>query len=133
MFKQNVTYTDFNGVERKEDFYFHLSLPEVTRIEAEIGKPIEEHTKELTDRRDMKSLLSFLEMIILNSYGRKTTDGKSFHKSKELREEFEYSQAYAEFFEMLLTKPELAQKFGSSVADNGKAKKNQVRPEVVSN
>lgn len=131
MFKHNIAYIDFNGNERKEDFYFHLSLPEVTRLEAEIGKPLDEYTQELAVSQNMKDMIGFLEKMILNSYGKKTSDGKSFHKSKELRQEFEYSQAYAELFEQLLTNPELAKRFGEGVADNGKAKKNQVTPQVV--
>lgn len=132
MFKHEIKYVDFNGQERKEDFYFHLSLPEVTRLEVEIGRPIGEHAQELAAQQDMKTLLPFLEKVILSAYGKKTSDGKSFYKSKDIRDEFEYSQAYAEFFEELLTKPELARKFGEGVADNGKAKKNVVKPEVVS-
>jgi hypothetical protein len=133
MFKHTVQYNDFNGTERKEELYFHLSLPEVTRIEAEVGKSLDEHIKELNVNQEQKKLLDFLEMVILNSYGQKTSDGKSFYKSKELRDSFEYSQAYAEVFEQLLLNPELARKFGESVADNGKVKKNQVRPQVVDN
>ena len=132
MFKHNIVYTDFNGTERNEDFYFHLSTPEVTRLEAEIGKPIDQYTQDLAANQDMKALLDFLEKIILNSYGKKTSDGKSFHKSKSLREEFEYSQAYAELFEQLLTNPELSKRFAEGVTNNGKAKKNQVAPQVVS-
>lgn len=131
MFKQNITYTDFNGIERKEDFYFHLSLPEVTRIEAEFGMPLDKYTEALAASGEVKPLLDFLEKMILNGYGRKTTDGRSFQKSKELREEFENSQAYAELFEKLLTEPGLAAKFGEGVVDNGKNKKNQVQPKVV--
>jgi hypothetical protein len=133
MFKHNIKYTDFNGTERQEDFYFHLSLPEVTRIEAELGKPIEDYSKELVETMDLKKLLDFLEKMILSSYGKKTSDGKSFHKSKELREEFENSPAYAELFEELLTDKDLAQNFGKSVADNGKQKKNVVTPQVINN
>lgn len=131
MFKHNITYIDFNGNERKEDLYFHLSLPEVTRIEAEIGTSLSKYTEQLAGGADLKKLLDFLEMIILNSYGKKTSDGKSFHKSKELRSDFENSQAYAEIFEQMLTDKDLARKFGESVADNGKAQKNQVTPKVV--
>lgn len=131
MFKHNVSYKDFNGNDRKEDLYFHLSLPEVTRLEAEIGKPLTEYTQELAENMDVKKLLDFLERILLQSYGRKTSDGKSFHKSKEMREEFEYSQAYAEVFEQMLTNPELARKFGEAVANDGKDRKNQVAPQVV--
>lgn len=120
MFKHEITYVDFNGTERKEDFYFHLSLPEVTRLEAEIGQPLDQYIKEVTNNQNLKDLIWFLEKIILTSFGRKTTDGKSFYKNKELREEFEYSQAYAELFEQLLTQPELAKRFGENVTNNGK-------------
>ena len=131
MFVKEIKYVDFSGVERKENFQFHLSLPEVTRIEAKIGKGLAEHTKELVERRDLNALITFLEEIILTSYGRKSADGRFFQKNKELREEFEYSQAYAEFFEMLLTDNTLAKEFGEKVADNGKVRKNAVAPKVV--
>lgn len=131
MFKHNITYNDFNGEERNEDFYFHLSLPEVTRLEAEIGKPLDQYAKEVVANKDIKELLGFIEKLVLNSYGVKSTDGKSFRKSAEIREEFEFSQAYAELFEQVLTNPELAKKFGEGVADNGKNKKNQVTPSVI--
>lgn len=131
MFKQTIEYTDFNGTPRKEDFYFHLSLPEVTRLEAEIGQPLDVYTKELAASMNLSNLLDFLEKVILSSYGVKSTDGKSFQKSQFLREEFSNSQAYAEIFEKLLTDPELARKFGEGIADNGKQRKNQVAPNVV--
>ena len=132
MFRHNVKYNDFNGNERSEDLYFHLSLPEVTRLEAEIGTSLKEYSKELADNMDTKKLLEFIERILLQSYGKKSPDGKSFHKSPSIREEFEYSQAYAEIFEQMLTTPELARKFGEAVADDGKQRKNQVTPSVVS-
>lgn len=131
MFKHNIKYTDFNGVDRQEDFYFHLSLPEVTRIEAEFGQSLKDYAESLAGSQNPKDMIAFLERILLTSYGRKTTDGRSFHKSPELQKEFEYSQAYAELFEQLLTDPELARKFGEAVADNGKARKNQVAPTVL--
>lgn len=131
MFKQEVTYTDFNGTERKEDLYFHLSLPEVTRMEAEAGGPLKDHIERLAGSSKTKDLLDFLEHVMLSSYGEKTSDGRSFRKNKEIREEFENSIAYAEFFEMLLTEEGLAQKFGEQVGDNGKDRKNTIAPTVV--
>lgn len=131
MFKHEIEYKDFNGNERKEDFYFHLSLPEVTRLEAEIGMALDKHIEILQKNNKITELLAFMEKIILNAYGQKTSDGKSFIKNKQLRDEFEYSQAYAELFEQLIMKPDLAKKFGESVADNGKARKNVVAPQVV--
>lgn len=131
MFKHTVKYKDFNGNDRKEELYFHLSLPEVTRLEAEIGGPLEEHIKGLQSDNKLDQLLAFLERMMLSSYGQKTSDGKTFFKSKEIREAFEYSNAYAELFEEMLTNPELSRKFGESVADNGKPRKNVVQPQTV--
>lgn len=131
MFKHNITYTDFNGDERSEDFYFHLSLPEVTRIEVKAGKSLSEHTKAIVESGDANKLIEFLEEVILSSYGIKTSDGRSFQKSAEIRRDFEYSQAYAELFEQFMIDPDLPRKFGEGVADNGKNKKNQIAPNVV--
>lgn len=130
MIKQKLTYVDFNGLERTEDFYFHLSLPEAVRLEAKLGNPLDKHAQLLSANKDMNGMIEFLEEVLLNSYGVKTEDGRSFKKSPQLREEFEYSNAYAELFQLLLTTPELARKFGEGVADNGKGKKNQIAPEV---
>ena len=132
MFKHNIKYVDFNGNERDEDFYFHLSIPEVTRLEAKFGAPIDTYIKTLVDNQQLADMLDFLEDIILTSYGRKTTDGKSFIKNQQLRTEFEYSQAYAELFEEMITKPELVKKFGEGVSETAKHRqnKNKVEPMV---
>ena len=132
MFKHTINYHDFNGNERKEDFYFHLSTPEVVRLEAKFGATIDEYTKTISEQQDLGQMLNFLEDIILTSYGRKTTDGKSFIKNQQLRTEFEYSQAYAELFEEMITNPELVKRFGEGVSETAKhrQKKNTVEPIV---
>lgn len=127
MFKQPITYTDFNGVERTEDFYFHLSLPELTRLEVKLGSPIGEYAKRIASEQNVSELVDFVENIILNSYGRKTADGKSFYKSEELRKEFEHSQAYAEMFEMMIKDNDLARRFGEGVADKRSRKSQNVQ------
>lgn len=133
MFMKEIKYTDFNGVDREEKFYFHLSLPEVTRIEAEAGESLKDHIENLITNNKVKELLDFLEHVILTSYGEKTSDGRSFTKNAQLREEFSNSPAYAEFFEQLLTSEGLAQRFGEQVADNGQRAKNTVTPTVIQN
>ena len=132
MFKHNIEYVDFNGNERNEDFYFHLSIPEVTRLEARFGAPVDVYIKTLVENQELAEMLNFLEDIILTSYGRKTTDGKSFIKNQQLRTEFEYSQAYAELFEEMILNPELVKRFGEGVSETAKhrQKKNTVEPMV---
>lgn len=133
MFKHNIEYVDFNGNERSEDFYFHLSSPEVIRLEAKMGASVEDYTKTLSEQQDLSTMLSFMEDIILTSYGRKTTDGKAFIKNQELRSEFEYSQAYAELFEDMILDHDLARRFGEGVAVSAKhsKKKQTFEPKIV--
>lgn len=128
MYVKQIEYVDFNGTERKEDFYFHLSLPELTRIESGITGTFKEHIEELTASNKKKELLEFLELVMLTSYGVKSEDGRSFNKSPELTKAFENSQAYAEFFEMLLTEEGMAQEFGEKVGERRKVKSNKVTP-----
>ena len=117
MIKKNITYTDFNGQERKEDFYFHMSLVERTRLDAKLnGTPLDTYAKSLAINQNVDEMVKFIEMIILDSYGIKSADGKTFIKSKEIRAEFENSQAYAELFEELLLKPEVAEAFAKGIA-----------------
>ncbi len=115
MLKKNIKYVDFNGIEREEDFYFHLSTPELTRMEAKYGGDIFEYIMRTVSNEDFKGVVEALEDLILSSVGEKTTDGRSFKKSKEIRENFENSQAYAELFEEIFTDPAASEAFGRGI------------------
>lgn len=131
MIKKTITFVDFNGKERTEDFYFHLSLPEATRIVAELGaKDTEDLTKiieNLAEKQDFKKILDIFDKIILSSYGRKSVDGKSFFKSREERYAFENSNAYAQLFEEIVNDPEKATAFFEGIGTNVK-KVSNVQP-----
>ena len=124
MFKKTIKYTDFNGTDREEDFYFHVSSHEVVRMEAKLGgRSLETYSKELSANQDMAKMIAFIEDLVLSSFGKKSEDGKNFLKSEVIRKEFEYSQAYAELFEELLTVPESAEKFATGIARQTKKMK----------
>lgn len=122
MFKKNITYVDFNGQERTEDLYFHMSIVEMTRLEAKLnGTPVDTYAKSLAINQNTDEMVRFIETIILDSYGKKSMDGKSFIKTKANRDEFENSQAYADLFEELLLNPEVAETFAKGIATQTKA------------
>ena len=121
MLKKTISYTNFNGEERTEDFFFHLSTPEITRMQIKFKGDIAEYAKKLQQAGDQDGMITFVEELMLSSYGEKTDDGKSFIKTKEVRTKFEYSQAYAELFEELLTSPQKAQQFGQGLVEGAKA------------
>lgn len=115
MLKKTIDYTDFNGIERKEDFYFHLSVPELTRMEAKYKGDIFEHIMHTVDNEDFKGMVEILEDLILSSVGEKSTDGRSFMKNDEIRSRFENSQAYAELFQEIFTDQEASREFGEGI------------------
>lgn len=122
MLKKTIEYTDFNGTEIKEDFFFHMSVPEATRFVAKYGgENIEETINKLVKDSNLEKILQFLEEIILSSYGEKTLDGKAFYKDKERTKLFEYSNAYALLFEELLTNDEKMTEFATAIGGNAKA------------
>jgi hypothetical protein len=127
MLKKTISYVDFNGVPRKEDFYFNLTKAEVAEMELSIdggfGKLLE-GVVEVTDSgtpdekveiKDRKRLLDTFKDLILRSYGEKSLDGKRFIKTQEVREAFEQSEAYSELFMELLTNDQMAAAFVNGI------------------
>ena len=116
MLKKVVTYTDFNGDEQTDTLYFNVSVPEATRMRAKFGgDDMEKNIKKIVESGKESDILELFEEIVLNAYGEKSEDGKSFLKTPAIKEKFEYSQAYAEVFEELLTNEAALQKFVEGV------------------
>ncbi len=111
MFKKTITYTDFDGNERTEDFYFNLSKAEIIEMELSIvGGMTQMHNKIVTSHDGEKIIKTFKE-IILKAYGEKSPDGKRFIKSEELSTAFSQTEAYSQLFIELVTNADAAAKF----------------------
>lgn len=121
MIKKTMTYVDFNGETVVEDLYFNLNALEYTRLTARNGGDLDKRIAELVEKDDTEGIIALMEDLLLSSYGVKSEDGRRFVKTKQVREDFEYSQAYAELFVMLLTNPEETKKFGQGIASSAQA------------
>lgn len=124
MLKKTVTYENFDGSTVTEDFYFNLTTPELTRLMAECDGDIQVYAEKLAKSGDGVAMIEFLEKMILRSFGIKSDDGKRFVKTPKVREDFEYSAAYAELFEQLMTQPTAAQQFGAGLVHGAKSTPN---------
>ena len=102
MLKKTITYTDYNGDEVTEDFYFNLTKAELMTLELKAGG-LKETIERIAKERDTKKLVEMFEELIMVSYGEKSLDGKRFVKSKEMSEAFKQTEAYSELFMELLT------------------------------
>ena len=102
MFKYNIKYTDYNGVERDEPHYFNLSKAELMEMELSTQAGVEEMIRVMIATNDNAKIVQTFKELILKSYGIKSEDGRRFIKTPELRMQFEQSEAYSEFFMKLL-------------------------------
>lgn len=98
MLKKTITYTDYDGMERTEDFWFNLNKTELTKLDAELDGGVLGVLRKIIDKKDRKALVDFIETLILRSYGEKTLDGKRFVKNQQMAEEFMQTPAYDELF-----------------------------------
>jgi hypothetical protein len=88
MLKKTITYTDYNGVERTEDFYFNLNKAEILEMELSTEGGLQQMIEKIIAAQDMPALSKYFKDIILMSYGEKSPDGKRFIKNQEIRDAF---------------------------------------------
>lgn len=111
MIKWPITYTDYNGEERTEDFYFNLNKAEVMEMNLSANGAYGEYLQRIVDQRDGKSIAEEFKRLIVKSYGEKSDDGKRFVKNEALSEAFTQTEAYSELYIQLATDPDAATKF----------------------
>lgn len=111
MIKKEITYTDFDGNKRTEDFYFNMSMDDIFEMGFSYEDGMEEYLHKIIDTEDIKEIYSIFKKIILNSYGEKSEDGRRFVKSKELSEGFSQTSAFSELLVSFIKKPDEAANF----------------------
>lgn len=110
-----MTYTDFNGVERTEDFYFNLTRAELTEMELSTKGGLFAKVQQITASKDIPAIMEVFKELLLKSYGQKSPDGKRFIKTPELTEEFVQTQAYSDLFMELATNSTSAAAFVNGI------------------
>lgn len=101
MVKKEITYTDFDGVVRTENFYFNLSAAELTELELTYPGGFIGHLKKMVDAKDQPTIIKLTKDFLMMSVGEKSPDGKYFMKDDDIRHRFECSPAYEVMFMML--------------------------------
>lgn len=115
MLKKTVTYTDYNGVERTEDFYFNLTRSELMEMHLTTEGGMDEKINNIIKAKSQSELEKLFKEILLKSYGKKSPDGRLFMKNDEIRAEFEASPVYDELYMKLFTDENAAADFVNGV------------------
>ena len=119
MIKKPVTYTDYNGVERTENFYFNLSEAEVMEMEMSTEGGMAESIQKVVDAKDAPAIIRVFKDLVLKAYGVKSDDGRRFMKTKadgtRYADDFKETEAYSQIFMELATDADAAAKFVNGI------------------
>lgn len=115
MLKKTMTYTDYNGVERTEDFYFNLSKAEVAEMEMGTSGGLAEMINGVVAAKDAPAILKIFKDLVLKAYGKKSPDGRRFEKSDEISKEFSETEAYSDLYIELATDADAAAEFVNGI------------------
>ena len=136
MYKKTITYEDFNGNTRTEDFYFNLTRSELIKLEVGRDGGLDTYLQKIVDAKDAPEIMDAFENIILSSYGVKSDDGRTFKKSKEISADFANTNAYDKLYTELCTDSDAAAAFVNGImpklTDTGKKKFDLVADQATS-
>lgn len=111
MLKKVMTYTDYNGVERTEEFLFNLTKAELMEMEMTTEGGLSTMIQGIVDSKNVPAIVSIFKKLLLKAYGKKSPDGRRFIKSEEISQEFAQTEAYSEMFMELATDADAAAAF----------------------
>lgn len=103
MLIKTFEYTDYNGNSQRETLYFNMNKAEIAAMQVRMDGKFIDHIKDLVEGRKVEELFGFFRDVVLDSYGEKSEDGKRFHKSPQMRKDFEESIAFSELIAELMT------------------------------
>ena len=115
MLKKTIKYTDYNGVERNEDFYFNLTKAEIMEMQMGTTGGFADYIAALVKTQNMPEIVRIFKDIVLKAYGEKSQDGKRFIKTDDnghsLAKAFSETEAFSILYLELATDSKEAAKF----------------------
>lgn len=119
MLKKTIAYTDYNGTQREEDFYFNLTKAELMEMEMSTSGGLTEMIQNIVKAQDAPAIIKVFKDLVLKAYGEKSLDGKRFMKVDEngtpLSIAFSQTEAYSNLFMELATNTEAASEFVNGI------------------
>jgi hypothetical protein len=106
MVKKTVTFPDFEGKEVTKDFYFNLSKMEFRVLDRKIPGGLQNMIDQIMKEKDEDRLIDLLDILILESYGEKSEDGrfvKEDRYGRRLSSFFKISEAWDVLFMNLVS------------------------------
>lgn len=106
MLKKTITYTDYNGNKRTEDFWFNLNKSELVELGLSKNGGLDVMLQRIIKEQNAPEIIKVLKEILFKAYGEKSDDGKYFRKSEDISNNFFQTEAYNELFMEIFSSPE---------------------------
>jgi hypothetical protein len=115
MIKETITYVDFNGTTRTEDYHFNLTRTELLEIAMDLPAGLTDNIAANENKTDVEAaalifsalggqgVTQFFKKLILKAYGVKSLDGRRFEKSEQLSTEFSQTPAFDQLYYEIIT------------------------------
>lgn len=123
MIKRDITYVDFEGVERTDTFYFNLSQYELMDLDVNYSGGLIKTLETLKEEQKPEKMWNMFVTLVNKSVGRKSADGKKFEKSKEILEDLTFSNAYSVLIRTLIENSDYAAAFVNGIMPADEAPK----------
>lgn len=128
MLKKTVTYIDFDGNERTEDFFFNLTEQEIAEMELSTEGGLGNFINKAVAAKSQVELIELFKKLILAAYGVKSADGRRFVKNDAVREDFMSTQAFSDIYMELVQDADKASAFFNGIVPKEKNKAPVVLP-----
>lgn len=98
MLKKTITYEDYLGTVRTEDFYFHLSKQELSAMQMSVDGGFNAYLEKMMNAVNNKEIYHTFVEVVLAAYGELSDDGRYHMKEdkdgNKLYKKFMQSPAY---------------------------------------
>lgn len=111
MLKKTITFEDFDGNTRTEDFYFNLTEAELTDLELSVKGGFGTLIEKITQTQDVPEIMKIFKQIIKLAYGVKSPDGRRFEKSEAIYNDFAQTNAFSQLYMELASNEQIASDF----------------------
>lgn len=112
MLKKTITYEDYDGNTRTEDFYFNLNKAEIIDwLTTSGGYTLDKMMERLIKTENSKEIMEIFKDLLYRAYGEKSLDGRRFNKSKEVKDNFIETEAYSVLYMELVSDAKAAADF----------------------
>lgn len=119
MLTKEITYTDYNGTNHTDKYYFNLNKVEIIKLNYKYKGGFDQYVQNIIKNNDERSMLELVEDLILMSYGEKAINGIDFIKNDDIKTRFQNSEAYSELFIELISNPDKLTEFVNGIIPAG--------------